>query len=153
MSKKKFLDHINIKNKKASFEYHLMDTYVAGMVLGGTEIKSSREGNVNLQDAYCVFIGEELFVRQLQIAKYDKGTYYNHEPFQDRKLLLTKKELRKIVVKSRDKGLTIIPTRLFVTDRGYAKLEIAIAKGKKLYDKREDIKEKDLKRELDNTKL
>ncbi len=153
MSKESKFKSIHIKNKKASFEYHLMDTYIAGMSLKGTEIKSIRQGNANLQDAYCVFLNDELFVKQLHISTYDKGTHYNHDPFRDRKLLLTGKELKKITVKSRDKGLTIIPVRLFINERGYAKLEIAIAKGKKLYDKREDIKEKDLKRELGKIKL
>jgi SsrA-binding protein len=139
---------INIKNKKASFEYYFIETYVAGLVLTGTEIKSIRMGTANLQESYCVFINNELFVKSMHISKYNEGSYYNHEPLKDRKLLLQKRELKKLSLKSEDKGLTIIPVRLFITARGFAKLEIALAKGKKLFDKREGIKERDVKREL-----
>jgi SsrA-binding protein len=138
---------VNIKNKKASFEYFFLDEYTAGMVLTGTEIKSIREAKVSMADAYCIFHKGELFVKNLNISKYDNGTYYNHDPLRERKLLLSRKELRKLEGKLTDKGLTIIPTRLFINDKGLAKLDIALAKGKKLYDKRESIKEKDIKRD------
>lgn len=142
-------NQINIKNKKAGFEYQFLDTYVAGVVLTGTEIKSIRLNNVSMGDSYCYFMDGELFIKGLHISKYSHGTYLNHEPMRERKLLLKKKELRKIEDKLDNQGITLIPIRLFVTERGWAKIEIAIAKGKKLHDKREDLKEKDVKRELD----
>ncbi len=138
---------ISIPNKKAKFEYAFLEEYSAGMVLTGTEIKSIRQGKVNMSDAYCIFNGPELFVKNLNIAKYEMGTHYNHEPLRERKLLLNKRELRKLVNKLTDKGLTIIPTRLFIAESGIAKLEIALAKGKKLFDKRESIKERDVSRD------
>jgi SsrA-binding protein len=153
MAKVKIEKSVNIKNKKASFEYQFIDTYVAGIMLTGTEIKSIRQSNVNLVDAYCVFKDTELFVVGLHISRYNEGTHYNHEPVRERKLLLQKKELKKLLTKSQEKGLTIIPTRIFISDRGFAKLEIALAKGKKLFDKRQDIKEKDVKRELSREKF
>lgn len=154
MAKEKFSDSVNIRNKKASFEYAFLDTYIAGIALKGTEIKSIRQGNINLQEAYCFFTEKnELFVKNLHISKYNEGTYNNHEPMRERKLLLKKKELNKLLDKSAEKGLTIIPIRLFTNDRGFAKLEIALAKGKKLYDKREDIKTRDVKRELAKEKF
>lgn len=140
---------ITIKNKKASFEYFLTETFTAGIVLTGTEIKSIREGKANLTDSYCAFIGNELYVKNLHISEYKYGTYANHEPKRDRKLLLNKKELRKILSKTNEKGLTIIPTLLYINDDGLAKLDIAIAKGKKNYDKRESLKTKDTQREID----
>jgi SsrA-binding protein len=149
----KISNNINIKNKKASFEYLFIDTYTAGLVLTGTEIKSVRQGLANLQEAYCVFLNDELWVKNMHISKYNEGSYYNHEPLRDRKLLLNKRELKKLLVKDDDKGLTIIPVRLFITDRGFAKLEIALAKGKKLYDKRENIKARDVQRELQREKF
>jgi len=154
MAKEKFTDSVNIRNKKASFEYAFLDTYIAGIVLTGTEIKAIRMGNINLQEAYCFFSqNNELFVKNLHISKYNEGTYNNHEPMRERKLLLKKKELVKLLGKSEEKGLTIVPIRLFTNDRGFAKLEIALAKGKKLYDKREDIKSRDVKRELAKEKF
>ncbi|MCZ6520061.1 MAG: SsrA-binding protein SmpB [Bacteroidetes bacterium] len=143
-----FSNKINIRNKRATFEYHLLDTYIAGLMLQGSEIKSIRMGKINLRDAYCLFNKEELFVREMHISQYSKGGQYNHEEKRERKLLLKKKELKKIFNKSRDKGITIIPVRIYISNRGLAKLEIAIAKGKKLYDKRKDIQERDAKREL-----
>ena len=140
---------INIKNKKASFEYYFLEEYTVGMVLTGTDIKSIREGKVSMADAYCFFNKGELYVKNLNISRYDNGTYFNHDPLRERKLLLTRRELRKLENKLTDKGLTIIPTRLFINDAGLAKMEIALAKGKKLYDKRDSIKEKDMKREQD----
>jgi len=152
MAKSNFKKDINIKNRKARYEYQFLDTFVAGIKLSGTEIKSIREGKVNLQEAHCVFIGEELIARGIHISPYSNGSFSNHEAKAERKLLLKRKELEKIKTKSNEKGLAIIPTRLFINDRGWAKVEIAIAKGKKLYDKREDIKQKDLKRELSKLK-
>ncbi|MDD2529974.1 MAG: SsrA-binding protein SmpB [Bacteroidales bacterium] len=140
---------IDIRNKKAAFEYFLLQTFVAGMQLYGTEIKSLRQGKANLSDAYCSFVGDELWVNNLHIAEYRFGSYYNHQEKRARKLLLNKNELRKLQSKTKEKGLTIIPVLLFVDSRGYAKLEIALAKGKKSYDKRESIKTKDTKREVD----
>jgi SsrA-binding protein len=139
---------VNIKNKKASFEFEFIDTYVAGVMLKGTEIKSIREGKVSLTEAYCVFYEDELFIRQMHISPYSMAASYNHEAVRDRKLLLKKKELEKLQTKSQEKGLAIIPVRIFINDRGKAKMEIALARGKKLHDKRQDLKEKDAKREL-----
>lgn len=144
---------VDIKNKKASFEYFFLDTFVAGIMLRGTEIKSIRQQKVNMQDAYCYVHDNAVYVKNLHISAYDKGSYLNHDPLRERKLLLQKKEINKIVKKLTDQGTTLIPVRLFITDRGFAKLEIALAKGKKLYDKREDLKEKDAKRTLDRLKL
>lgn len=140
---------IKIKNKKAFFEYFISDKFVAGIVLTGTEIKSIREGKVSLEEAYCAFKEDELFVVNMHIAEYKFGTYNNHEPKHDRKLLLNRKELKKLNNKIKEKGFTIIPTVLFVNEKGLAKLEIGLAKGKKLYDKRESIKTKDNKRDLE----
>lgn len=142
-------NNINIRNKKAGFNYTFIEKFTAGIKLTGTEIKSIRMGKVSLVDAYCVFFNGELFVRGLNISEYSFGTHYNHEPRQDRKLLLTKRELRKLERKSTEKGLTIVATRLFINEKGWAKLDIALAKGKAEYDKREDIKSKDLKRDMD----
>lgn len=139
---------VDIKNKKASFEYFLIDEYVAGLVLSGTEIKSIRDGKANLTDAYCVFIGNELFVRQMHVSEYRFGSYMNHPAKRDRKLLLTRRELRKLQARTKEKGYTIVPVLLYVDDRGYAKLKIALARGKKFFDKRETIKEKDTKRDM-----
>lgn len=143
---------IRIKNKRASFEYFLEDRLVAGIVLTGTEIKSIRQGKVSLNDAYCAFEGGELFVREMHIAEYTHGTHYNHEPKRDRKLLLNARELKKLRTKINEKGFTIVPVVLFVNERGLAKLEIALAKGKHHYDKRHTLKDKDTKRELDRLK-
>ncbi|MEX2591818.1 MAG: SsrA-binding protein SmpB [Anditalea sp.] len=145
----KFEKHINIKNRKASFEYEFLDKYVAGIILKGTEIKSIREGKVSLTEAFCFFRKGELYIKQMHIAPYVLATYYNHEAVRERKLLLSKKELNKLESKFEEKGLSIIPVRLFINDRGLAKLEIALARGKKLHDKRQNIKEKDAKRDLD----
>jgi SsrA-binding protein len=147
MAKEKIEKIVNIKNKRASFEYQFLDTYVTGIMLTGTEIKSIRQQKVSLQDAYCYFDRNELFIKNMNIAKYSEGTYYNHDPLRERKLLMKKSELRKLENKL-DDGLTIVPLRLFINDRGLAKMEIALAKGKKLYDKREDIKARDVAREM-----
>lgn len=137
---------IDISNRRASFEYFFLETHTVGIVLTGTEIKSIRDGKANLTDAYCIFFDNELYVHHLHISPYEKGTYANHNPVRDRKLLLQKRELKKLAAKLKDQGLTIIPTRLFINENGLCKMEIALAKGKKLYDKRESIKERDLKR-------
>ena len=142
--------NINIKNRRASHEYTFLAKYDAGLMLQGTEIKSIRAGEANLQDCYCTFDHKgDLWVHSLRIAPYSLGTYNNHEAMRTRKLLLNKRELKQLASKSQDAGLTIIPLRLFVTDRGFAKLEIALAQGKKLFDKREDLKAKDQKREME----
>jgi SsrA-binding protein len=140
---------INIKNKKATFEYHILEDFTAGIKLLGTEIKSIREGKANISDAFCTFINGELYVRNLHISEYSHGSFYNHEAKRDRKLLLTKKEVKKLLVKGEDKGLTIIPLKIFISDRGFAKMNIALAQGKKAFDKRESMKERDVKREMD----
>lgn len=149
----KFDKIINIKNKKASFQFEFIDTYKAGMVLKGTEIKSIREGKVSLTESFCVFLDGELYVRQMHIAPYSMAASYNHDAVRDRKLLLGKKELEKLQTKSQEKGLTIIPVRIFINDRGMAKMEIALGRGKKVHDKRQDLKEKDAKRELQQMAL
>jgi len=140
---------INIKNRKASYEYELLDKLVAGLALTGTEIKSIRNGKASIKEGYCTFEGDELFVRNIHIDEYTDGTYNNHDPKRDRKLLLNRNELSKLKKKLKDIGLTVIPLRLFINDRGWAKLEIALAKGKKLFDKREALKKKDTKRQIE----
>jgi SsrA-binding protein len=137
-----------IKNKKAGFEFHLIENYVAGIQLTGTEIKSIRAGKANLSDSYCVFENGELWVKNMHVSEYKEGSYNNVEPKRQRKLLLTKMELHKLNQKVKTKGLTIIPVKLFLNERGYAKLEIALARGKKFHDKREDLKLKDARREM-----
>lgn len=141
--------NISIKNRKATFEYELVEKFVAGMKLVGTEIKSIRNGKVNLSDSYCQFFGNELFVKNLHIAEYEMGNINNHIAKRDRKLLLNRKELQKLDKKVKESGLTIIPVKLFVNDKGLAKLEIALARGKKQYDKRESLKAKEAKRDID----
>jgi SsrA-binding protein len=143
----KILNKIEIKNRKASFEYQFIDTFTAGLVLKGTEMKSIRMGKANISEAHCYIHKGELFVKNMHISPYELGTHYNHEPLRERKLLLQKKELKKIENKLKDVGLTIIATRLFISDNGLAKLNIALAKGKKLYDKRESIKSRDTERQ------
>lgn len=153
MKEQRFSNDINIKNRQAGFEYELLDRYVAGMVLMGTEIKSIREGKVNLQDGYCYLSNGEVFVKGINITPYAQGTHYNHDATRERKLLLKRSEIRKLEGKVEEKGLTLVPTRLFINDRGVAKLEFALAKGKKIHDKRDSIKERDAKRELNRLKL
>ena len=150
---KRFSNDINIRNRQASFEFELLDKYVAGLVLMGTEIKSIREGKVNLQDGYCYFNNGELFAKGINITPYAQGTHYNHEAQRERKLLLKRMELKKLERKVEEKGLTLVPVRLFINDRGYAKMEIALARGKKVHDKRDNIKERDAKRELNRLKI
>jgi SsrA-binding protein len=140
---------INIRNKKAWHDYEFLERFTAGMQLTGTEIKSIRAGKASLVDAYCYFSENELYVKGMHISEYDFGNIYNHDPKRDRKLLLNRRELRKLAKNVKEKGLTIIALRIFLADNGYAKLEIALARGKKEYDKREDLKKKDSRRELD----
>jgi len=141
--------NIVIKNKRALFDYEILDRYVAGIQLFGTEIKSIRDGKAGLTDTYCTFIGDELWVRNMNISTYFFGTYNNHEPRRDRKLLLNRKELNKLIRATKETGNTIIPIKLFINDQGRAKMEIGLARGKKTYDKRQTLKEKDDKREMD----
>jgi len=140
---------VNIKNKRAKFEYHLMDIFSAGMCLSGTEIKSIRNNKASILESYCVFDKGEIWVRNMYIAEYENGSFYNHTPRSDRKLLLSKKEINKIEKFLKDKGNTVIPLNIFLSEKGWAKMEIALAQGKKLHDKRHDLKEKDDKREMD----
>ena len=145
--------NINIKNKKAKFEYEILDTYVAGIVLSGTEIKSIRLGKASISESFCEFNSlSELFVINMQVDEYSHGSHYNHKPKAERKLLLQRRELKKLEKEVNTSGLTIVPLNLFVNDNGLAKVKIALAKGKKLYDKRESIKERDTNRNLDRIK-
>jgi len=144
---------IHIKNRKAPFEYELLEEYTAGIVLTGTEIKSIRNSKASIAESFCEFNERgELFTVNMHIEEYAFGTRYNHRPKAQRKLLLNKKELKKLQREVQNTGLTIVPLRLFITDKGFAKLKIALAKGKKLYDKRETIKDRDNKRDLDRIK-
>lgn len=144
---------INIKNKRARFEYELLDKYTAGIVLTGTEIKSIRNSKASIAESFCEFNTKgELFVVNMTIDEYIFGTHFNHKPKAERKLLLNKSELKKLEKEVKNTGLTIVPLRLFINDRGFAKMEIALAKGKKLYDKRETIKKRDTNRRLDQIK-
>lgn len=145
--------NINIKNKRAKFDYEILDTFIAGIVLSGTEIKSLRLGKASISESFCEFNEKgELFVINMQIDEYSHGTHYNHKPKAERKLLLNRGELRKLNKEVKNSGLTIVPLNMFITDRGLAKINIALAKGKKLYDKRETIKDRDNKKSLDRIK-
>ncbi len=145
-------NRINIKNKRAYFDYEILEKYVAGIQLSGTEIKSIRMGRAGVVDSYCYFSRGELWVKGINISEYFYGTFNNHAPTRERKLLLKKKELYKLERKTKESGLTIIPLRMFINDRGFAKLEIGLAKGKKQHDKRETLKTKDANRDLDRVK-
>ena len=147
--KEKISKNIQIKNKRATFDYELLDTFTAGIVLTGGEIKSIRLGKASLVDTFCLVEKGEVWVKNMYIAEYFYGTYNNHIARRDRKLLLTRKEIRKLETASRNNGFTIVPTRLFINEKGLAKVIVAIAKGKKEYDKRDSIKERDDKREMD----
>ena len=136
-----------IKNKRGTYEYEFLDTFVAGIMLNGTEVKSVRQGKVNMIDAFCFFRQNDLYIRGLNIAQYSHGSDNNHDPLRIRKLLLTKRELKKLSAKVKERGLTVIPVRMFFNERGLCKIEIALAKGKKAFDKRDSIKDRDTKRE------
>ena len=139
---------MDLSNRKAYYEYNIEAKYIAGLVLTGTEIKSLRAGKASFNDSYCIFLKDELFVKSLHISEYNFGTHYNHEPMQERKLLLHKKELRKLENKIKEKGYTIIPLKIFISEKGFAKMEIGLGKGKKIYDKRETIKARESDREV-----
>jgi len=141
-----------IKNKKASYLYELSDEFIAGIQLTGTEIKSIRNGKAGIAEAFCRFKKDELFVINMNIQEYDKAGHYNHEPRRERKLLLNRTELNKLEKKMKDDGITIIPLSLFISDGGYAKLKIAVAKGKKVHDKRDDLRKKDHRMEIERSK-
>ena len=140
---------IDVRNRRASFEYHLLDSFTCGMVLVGSEIKSIRAGGASISEAFCTFSGDDLVVRNMQIAPYGTNLHFVHEPRRDRKLLLKRTELTKLRRKVKDAGITIVPVRLFLSESGYAKLEIALAKGKKMHDKRDSIKQRDVQRDID----
>lgn len=142
-------NNILIRNKRATFDYEIMERFVAGIQLYGTEIKSIRDGKAALTDTFCTFINDELWVRNMHISTYFFGTYNNHEVRRDRKLLLTKRELKKLVRGTKETGFTIIPTKLFINEKGLAKVEIGLGRGKKNYDKRQSLKEKEDKRSID----
>jgi SsrA-binding protein len=144
----KISNSVNIENRKARFDYQFLETFTAGLVLKGTEIKSIREGKAALSDSYCFFKNDELFIRNFHITEYADASFYNHDPLRERKLLLSRQELNKLLKKVKDQGLTIVPVKLFISDKGFAKLNIALAKGKKAFDKREDIKKRDVEREM-----
>lgn len=149
----KGIQQLNIKNRRASFEFQLLMELTAGIQLTGTEIKSVRAGKANITDAFCVVVNRELIVRNMYIEEYAQGNIYNHEPKRDRKLLVNRTELNKLIGKLKDKGLTIVPLKMFLSESGFAKLEISLAKGKKMYDKRESLKDKDVKRDMDRGNL
>jgi len=141
--------NVNIKNRRATFDYLVLERYTAGIQLYGTEIKSIRESKASLADTYCIFVGDELWVKQMHIAEYRFGSYNNHETKRDRKLLLTRRELRKLQRQTKETGKTIIPLRLFINEKGLAKMEIGLCQGKHSYDKRQSLRERDDKREID----
>ena len=149
---KKNTNTINIKNRKARFEYEILDKYVAGIKLAGTEIKAIRQGKASIAECFCESQNNELFVINMHVEEYSHATHFNHNPKSERKLLLQRRELRKLEKEVKNSGLTIIPLRVFINDRGLAKMQIALAKGKKLYDKRETIKDRESKRKLDRIK-
>lgn len=140
---------LNIVNKRASFEYFIVNKYSAGIVLTGSEIKSVRMAKVSLNDAYCIFLNGELWVRNIHIGEYKQASFNNHEPRRMRKLLLKRDELKRLQAKVKEKGFTIVPVQMFLNEKGFAKLDIALVKGKKKYDKRDSIKNKDIKRDMD----
>lgn len=140
---------VEVRNKKVRFEYELLEDFNAGIVLTGTEMKSIRNGKASIIESFCVLVEGEIFVRNMYIAEYENGSYNNHNPRRDRKLLLTKLELRKLQKKMKDKGLTIVPSLVFINEKNLAKVHIHLARGKKLHDKRSDLKDKDTKREMD----
>lgn len=144
--------NITILNKRASHDYEFIQKYITGIVLTGTEIKSLRNGKASLVDAFCLLINGEVFAKNIHIAEYEFGSYNNHDPKRDRKLLLNRVEINKLEMKLKDKGLTVVVTKMFLNEKGWAKMEIALARGKKQFDKREDIKTRDANREMDRAK-
>ncbi len=149
----RYSSNILIKNKKATFDFEILDRFTAGIQLFGTEIKSIRDGKASLTDTYCVFINEELWVKNMHISTYLFGTYNNHEVRRDRKLLLSRRELNKLIRATKETGITIVPIKLFIIEKGLAKLEIGLAKGKKSYDKRHALKEKEAKKDIRSLKI
>jgi SsrA-binding protein len=147
------LKPVNIVNRKAGFEYHLDLKFTAGLVLSGTEVKSIRSGNANISDAFCMIENGELVIRNMHISEFKQGSYNNHEPMRTRKLLLTKQELKKLGNRIKEKGTAVYPIKLYANERGFLKLDIGIGKGKKSFDKRDDIKQKDIQRELSKIKF
>ena len=139
---------MEIKNKRAKFDYEWLDTYTAGLQLVGTEVKSIRMGKASIAEAYCYMTGGELFIKGMNVTEWSHGNIFNHDPIRERKLLLSKRELDKIDKALKDQGTTVVPTKLFISEKGWIKLNIAVAKGKKNYDKRQSLKEKDAKRDL-----
>ncbi|MGB1735173.1 MAG: SsrA-binding protein SmpB [Schleiferiaceae bacterium] len=139
---------VEIKNKRAKFDYEWLDTYTAGLQLVGTEVKSIRMGKASIAEAYCYMTGGELFIKGMNVTEWSHGNIFNHDPIRERKLLLSKRELEKIDKALKDQGTTVVPTKLFISEKGWIKLNIAVAKGKKNYDKRQSLKEKDAKRDL-----
>ncbi|NQW42996.1 MAG: SsrA-binding protein SmpB [Bacteroidetes bacterium] len=144
---------LNIVNRKANFEYHVESKFTAGLVLNGTEVKSIRSGNANISDAFCILENNEILIRNMHISEFKQGSYNNHDPMRFRKLLLNKSEIKKIISKLKDKGTAIFPLKLYANDRGFLKLDIGVGKGKKAFDKRDDIKQKDIQRELSKLKF
>jgi SsrA-binding protein len=144
---------LNIVNRKANFEYHIESKFTAGLALSGTEVKSIRAGNANISDAFCILENNEIVVRNMHISEFKQGSYNNHDPLRFRKLLLNKSEIRKIISKLKDKGTAIFPLKLYANERGFLKLDIGVGKGKKSFDKRDDIKQKDIQRELAKLKF
>ena len=149
----KITNNINIRNKRATFDFELIEKFNAGIVLAGTEIKSIRMGKASLVDSYCYFVNGELWIKNMNISEYKDGSYNNHAERRERKLLLHGKELRKIERKVKETGLAIIPTRMFINERGFCKLQVALAKGKKEFDKRQSLREKDDKRNMARQKM
>lgn len=143
------INKVNIKNKKAYFQYEIIEKYTAGMVLRGSEIKSIRQGKASINEAYCFINKDESFIRNMNIAEYENAKSYGHDPVRVRKLLLNKAEIQKIQKKLQEKGLTLVPLHVFLNEKGFAKIELGLGKGKKVHDKRDSIKQKDVKRELD----
>lgn len=146
------MEKIEIRNKRATFDFEILDTLTAGLVLTGTEIKSLRAGKANLTDSFCIIEKDEAFVRNMHISEYEKGGHYNHDPKRERKLLLNRQEINKWHTKLKEKGLTMVPLKLFINEKGLAKLDVGLARGKKTFDKRESLKEKDAKRQMDRVR-
>jgi SsrA-binding protein len=142
-------DRINIRNKRAGFDFEIIQSFEAGIMLTGSEIKSIRDGGGSINEAFCLLRDEELYIKNMNIPEYSHGSYSNHEPTRLRKLLLKKRELERITAKIKEKGFSIIPVRVFINERGFAKMEVALARGKKKFDKRDSLKQKETKREMD----